>query len=244
MLTIKFKSEWILLNKIYISKFIYLDKRKEDICNMKENGSKLSTEKEKKKISKKKVIIAISMIALAFFGSFLLYFILQISLNTETPVVVVVSGSMKPTLNEGDLLFVRGVDPATIRNGTVEDKNGDIIVFDAHGVWDFPPSDPVVHRVVDKQYSGGHWEFRTKGDANPSIDESGSKVWVPDYKIYGIVAGGIPYIGWVKIILADTGLLIPLLVIISAVLIISIIWDLVREGKEKEKKENHIENIE
>lgn len=206
---------------------------------MKENGPKLSSEKEKKKVSKKKVIIAISMIALAFFGSFLLYFILQISLNTETPVVVVVSGSMKPTLNEGDLLFVKGVDPSAIRNGTAEDKNGDIIVFDAHGVWPFPPSDPVVHRVINKNYTQGHWEFLTKGDNNAMPD----CCWVPDYKVYGIVVGGIPYIGWIKIILADSGLLIPLLVIISAILIVSIIWDLVKEGKEKEKKENHIENL-
>lgn len=205
---------------------------------MKENDPKLDSKKEKKAISKKKVIIAVSMIFIAFFGSFLLYFILQVSLNTQTPVVVVVSGSMKPALNEGDLLFVRGVNPASIRNGTIEEKDGDIIVFDAHGVWSFPPADPIVHRVVNKHYAGSYWEFQTKGDANPSVDEG----WVPDYKIYGIVCGGIPYIGWVKIILADSGLLIPLLVIISAILIISIIWDVVKE--EKKKNEPKPENLE
>ncbi|MFX0031847.1 MAG: signal peptidase I [Candidatus Hodarchaeota archaeon] len=207
---------------------------------MKENSLKENSDKEKKPISKRKIIIAIGMIFIAFFGSFLIYFILQISLNTETPVVVVVSGSMRPTLNKGDLLFVRGIDAAYIRNGTVEDKNGDIIVFDAHGVWTVPPADPVVHRVVNKRYTGSYWEFRTKGDNNALIDEG----WVPEYNIYGIVCGGIPYIGWIKIVLADTGLLIPLLIIISAILIISIIRDIIKEGKEKEKKEIKSETLE
>lgn len=205
---------------------------------MKENDPNLDSKKEKKAISKKKVIIAISMIFIAFFGSFLLYFILQVSLNTQTPVVVVVSGSMEPTLKKGDLLFIRGVDPVSIRNGTIEDKNGDIIVFDSNGVWSFPQADPIVHRVVNKRYTGSYWEFQTKGDANPTVDEG----WVPEYNIYGIVCGGIPYIGWVKIVLADSGLLIPLLIIISGVLIVSIIWDVVKE--EKKKNEPKTENLE
>ncbi|MFX1494683.1 MAG: signal peptidase I [Promethearchaeota archaeon] len=192
-------------------------------------------------MSKRKVIIAVVLISVAFFGSFLTYFILQVALNTETPIVVVVSGSMKPTLNEGDLLFVKGVNPADIRNGTVEEKNGDIIVFDAHDVWFSPPAEPVVHRVVNKRYNvnKSYWEFQTKGDndaTNPHIDGYPFEIWVPDYKIYGIICGRIPYIGWVKIVLTDSGLLIPLLIIISIVLIISIIRDVLKEDDEKERK--------
>ena len=209
---------------------------------MKENSSETIPKKEKKPVSKKKVIIAVVMISVAFFGSFLIYFILQVALNTETPIVVVVSGSMKPTLNEGDLLFVKGVNPADIRNGSVEDKNGDIIVFDAHGIWLSPPVEPVVHRVVNKRYNvnRSRWEFQTKGDndaTNPHIDGYPIPYWVPDYKIYGVVCGRIPYIGWVKIVLTDSGLLIPLLIIISVVLIISIIRDILKEDDKKEKKE-------
>ncbi|MFX0041160.1 MAG: signal peptidase I [Promethearchaeota archaeon] len=196
--------------------------------------------KKKQANSKKKLITAIVLIALAFSGSFLIYFILQVSLNTDIPMVVVVSKSMEPTLLKGDLLFVQGRDVAQIRNGTIEGKEGDIIVFDAWNLdgWINPPRDPIVHRVVDKWYDGG-WFFRTKGDANPSVDD----VPVPETSVLGVVVGRIPYIGWVKILLTDSGLLIPLLVIVSALLIISIIWDIVKKddnGKDKKNGEKKL----
>ena len=90
---------------------------------------KNATEREKKPVSRKKIIIAIVMISIVFFGSFFVYFILQISFNTESPIVVVISPSMEPQIHKGDLLFVMGIDPEDIKNGTAEDKDGDIIVF-------------------------------------------------------------------------------------------------------------------
>lgn len=191
--------------------------------------------------SKRKVIIAAILIIVAFSGSFLFYYILQISLNTQTPMVVVVSGSMEPTLLKGDLLFLQGRDPSQIKTGTIIDKQGDIIVFDARGLpgWINPPNDPIVHRVVDKWYDGG-WFFRTKGDNNPIIDDAP----VPESRILGVVVGRIPYIGWVKILLTDSGLLIPLLVIVSALLIISIIWDILKKDADvKDKKDGDKELI-
>ncbi|MFX0058696.1 MAG: signal peptidase I [Candidatus Hodarchaeota archaeon] len=179
---------------------------------------------EKKPLPKKKVIIAVVMICFAFFGSFLVYFILQITLNSETPVVVVISNSMVPKINKGDLLFVRGVDPESIQNGTEENLEGDVIVFDAQGLWIGAPNEPIVHRVIDKWETGGTWYFQTKGDANHSPDPAP----VPEDRVHGIVIGMIPFIGWVKIVLADSGLLIPILIIISALLIISIIWDIMK----------------
>ena len=191
--------------------------------------------KGKKKLgSNKAIIITIILIIVAISSSFLLYFILQVSLNTSTPIVVVTSPSMSPTINEGDLLFVRGVDPETIRNGTAEDKDGDVIIFDAKGLWAGAPSIPVVHRVVNKRNNGGIWEFLTKGDANLFRDGYPAEAWVPEDRIYGIVIGGIPYIGWVKIILTDSGLLIPLIVIVALILVVSIVWDVYKEQQEKQ----------
>jgi len=191
---------------------------------------KNSKEKEKKPISHKKVIIAVVMICIAFFGSFLLYFGLQVALNTEAPIVIVVSGSMEPSIREGDLLFVKGVNPEDIKNGTAEDKNGDVIVFDARGLWAGAPEEPIVHRVIDKDLVGDTYYFRTKGDANSLPDQAP----IPESRIIGVVIGGIPYVGWVKIILTESGLLIPLLVIISAFLVISIIRDIFQDEDEDE----------
>ena len=198
---------------------------------------KTVTEKEKKPIPRKKIIIAIVLISITFFGSFLVYFILQISFNTESPIVVVISDSMEPQIHRGDLLFVMGIEPENIKNGTIADKDGDIIVFDALGLWPTAPIEPIVHRVVDKYQIGDTWYFRTKGDANPIPDQAP----VPETRIIGVVVGGIPYIGWVKIFLTESGLLIPLLVVISALLILSIVRDIYKSDdndridKKKEK---------
>ncbi len=195
---------------------------------------KNATEKEKKPVSRKKIIIAVVMISIAFFGSFLVYFILQVSFNTETPIVVVVSGSMEPQIHKGDLLFVMGREPENIKNGTIIDKDGDIIVFNAQGLWPSAPLEPIVHRVIDKYQVGDTWYFRTKGDAN-SIPDAAP---IPESRVIGVIVGGIPYIGWVKIFLTDSGLLIPLLVIISALLIISIVRDIYKGDDDDQDEKN------
>ncbi len=195
---------------------------------------KNAEEKVKKPIPQKKIIIAVVMIVIAFFGSFLVYFILQISFNTESPIVVVISGSMEPTIHKGDLLFVRGIDAEYIKNGTAEDLDGDVIVFNARGLWFNAPQEPIVHRVIGKYNISDTWYFLTKGDAN-ILPDGGS---VPESRVIGVVVGRIPYIGWVKIFLTESGLLIPLLVIISALLIISIVSDILKGDDEDENKKN------
>ena len=149
---------------------------------------------EREHSRKRKIIVSIILLAIAFSGAFLIYYALQVALDTRTPLVVVVSGSMEPNLHRGDLCFIKGKDPADIKNGTVEGKEGDIIVFDARGLWTYSPSDPIIHRVVNKWYDNG-WFFETKGDANSLPDDEP----VPETRILGVVVGRIPYIGWVKI---------------------------------------------
>jgi signal peptidase len=202
---------------------------------MKRKNIKAPVKHEKEATLKKRIIVTIIILGVAFSGAFLVYFIMQVALNTDTPMVVVVSGSMEPKLHRGDLLFLRGKDGENIKNGTIEGKEGDIIVFDAHGIWSNPPPDPVVHRVIDKWYVvGDGWYFTTKGDAN-SLPDLGE---VPESNILGVVVGRIPYIGWVKIVLTDSGLLIPLLVIVSILLVISLVWDMVKNEDDEEKVKN------
>ncbi|TFF94201.1 MAG: signal peptidase I [Promethearchaeota archaeon] len=200
---------------------------------MESTSKKKPSSSSKEPRSKKKAIISVIVIILAISSPFLIYWILQLSLNTGSPMVVVVSGSMEPTLSRGDLLFLYGKDPADIRNGTVEEQNGDIIVFDAHGYWSNPPAEPVVHRVINKKFEGGLWWFKTKGDHNNYEDP-----WIPETQIIGVVCGVIPYIGWVKIFFTESGLLIPIIIIILGILIISLISDFMKESKEKQHFKN------
>ncbi|MFW9822062.1 MAG: signal peptidase I [Candidatus Thorarchaeota archaeon] len=206
---------------------------------MKRRNIKAPIKKEKKASVKRKIIVTVILLGTAFSGAFLIYYILQVALNTNTPMVVVVSGSMEPNLHKGDLLFLKGTNPENIRNGTIDGKEGDIIVFDARGLpgWSYAPVEPVVHRVIDKKYDNG-WLFLTKGDANVHPDPA----WISEARIYGVVVSRIPYIGWVKIILTDSGLLVPLLVIVSILLVASIIWDLIKkdDDKEKDNRKNQI----
>jgi len=186
------------------------------------------------KENKKKILVSVFLIVFAFSGSYLIYFILQVSLDTPTPMVVVISRSMEPNINVGDLLFLHGVeDPSQI-------KVGDVIVYDARGLWSGAPSDPIVHRVIEKKFENQSWWFLTKGDNNHYPDPA----WVPQENVIGIVVGRIPYVGYVKIFLTDTGLLVPLLVILSILLIISIAWDFIKkdqeEGEEKKEKQKKL----
>ena len=100
-----------------------------------------------------------------------IYFIpkgLTQALNCDNPTLVVISRSMYPVLNRGDLILVKGVTPEEIKVGTV-------IVF-RHG------GGMAVHRVVRIQGQ----TITTKGDANPNED---------DPITYDDVVGRVPAIG-------------------------------------------------
>lgn len=195
--------------------------------------------KDNSKASKKKIIIAVILIFFAFFGSYIIYFTLQVTLGTNTPMVVVISGSMEPNIHKGDLLFLTDKEPENIKEGTIEDQQGDVIVYDARGLWPGAPDEPIVHRVVDQKQNESGYFFLTKGDANSYPD----RAWVPANRIIGVVCGGIPYIGWIKIFLTEYNLFIPLLVIFGSLLIISIIWDIYQETEEEQKEKNANEKV-
>lgn len=95
-------------------------------------------------------------------------------------VYTVLSGSMEPEYGVGDLLYVKAVDPNTV-------KVGDPITFILN-------EDLVVatHRVVEidteKQY------FRTKGDANETPDASP----VHFNNVIGVPQFAIPVLGYVS----------------------------------------------
>ncbi|MEM2906100.1 MAG: signal peptidase I [Candidatus Bathyarchaeia archaeon] len=144
------------------------------------------------------VVVAVLLAALASGG---FTFGLQRAMATSDPIVVVVSGSMVPTLQVGDLVIIQGVEPGEV-------KVGDIVVFQSPA----SPSEKIIHRVVkiEERYEppdgGKEFWFTTKGDANsgplpgvdhfPSRNLIGRAVRLP----WGF---SFPYLGYPAMLLED-----------------------------------------
>jgi signal peptidase len=120
---------------------------------------------------------------------------LAVALNTESPIVVVLSESMEPAFKRGDLLFL-ALTPRPI-------ETGDITVYKLKG-----RDIPIVHRVIkthDDKKTGKQF-ILTKGDNNP-VDDRGlynrGQEWLHRDHIMGRVVGHVPYVGMLTILMND-----------------------------------------
>lgn len=127
---------------------------------------------------------------------------------------VVLSSSMSPAIQAGDVVIVDGANPAAI-------EEGDVITFE-------PPADHqidapyVTHRVVEVVERNGDTYFRTKGDANEEPDQA----LVPASNLVGVVAFHIPLIGYViQFAGSESGILV-FIVVPSILLIVNEVWTL------------------
>lgn len=79
--------------------------------------------------------------ALVLSTAFMLWKGLSVATSSPSPIVVVLSGSMEPAFQRGDLLFLwnRGMDT----------QIGEVVVYNVKG-----KDIPIVHRVV-RRYGGG-----------------------------------------------------------------------------------------
>ncbi|MBS7638197.1 signal peptidase I [Candidatus Bathyarchaeota archaeon] len=140
------------------------------------------------------------------------YLLLAFTFGSLTPLFVVPSNSMSPTLSLGDLVLVRGADPASL-------GVGDIIVFDVPPPHDRYTLSPVIHRVVDMRVENDRLHFKTKGDGLQSVDP-----WsLPAERVRGIYAFKIPYLGAPLLFLRT-----PIGLAISAILLL--LWILYPAG--------------
>lgn len=130
------------------------------------------------------LLVQCLQIALVVSSALTLWKGLGLVLNTASPIVVVLSGSMEPAIRRGDLLFLARRTKLAI---------GDITVYSL-------PSSPVpiVHRIVSLH---GDNRFLTKGDNNP-VDDVGlyrGPKFLEEKDIVGKVHGYVPYVGYVTI---------------------------------------------
>jgi len=123
----------------------------------------------------REVLSAILIIGILYFGIQGSMFII---FRTDSPMLAVVSNSMTPKFERGDLIFIKGVDSIS------DIKIHDIIVYqDSSGR-------EIVHRVVNIQDN----IITTKGDANPSGDPP-----FPFDRVRGKVLFWIPRIGYISL---------------------------------------------
>ncbi|PNS91969.1 hypothetical protein POPTR_018G005800v4 [Populus trichocarpa] len=115
--------------------------------------------------------------------------------GSESPVVVVLSGSMEPAFKRGDILFLH-MSEAPFRAG-------EIVVYNVEG-----EPIPIVHRVVEvhEQENTGKVDILTKGDANDADDRglyAYGQYWLKPQQIMGRAVGFMPYAGWVTIVMTE-----------------------------------------
>lgn len=137
---------------------------------------------------------------------------LMVTTGSESPIVVVLSGSMEPAFHRGDLLFLTNCDEEPVRVG-------EIVVFKIEG-----RDIPIVHRVIKlhekyNKYIGkqkhnclkacsfvfrnnGTTKFLTKGDNN-AVDDRGlyadGQVWLDKNDVVGRARGVLPFVGMITI---------------------------------------------
>ncbi|KKA28394.1 hypothetical protein TD95_000180 [Thielaviopsis punctulata] len=127
--------------------------------------------------------------------AFMMWKGLSVVADSASPIVVVLSGSMEPAFQRGDLLFLWN------RNWMSETDVGDVVVYNVAD-----KQIPIVHRVVRKFGEGPDAKILTKGDNNNGDDTdlyARGQDFLMRKDIIGSVFGYIPFVGYVTILLSE-----------------------------------------
>ncbi|MCJ1307434.1 Signal peptidase complex catalytic subunit [Agyrium rufum] len=167
--------------------------------------------------------------ALVISTAFMVWKGLSVATNSPSPIVVVLSGSMEPAFQRGDILFLWNRDWSLLQSvtgllggvgsvaGMSEDGTGEawdlerrmsgsvgeIVVYNVRG-----KDIPIVHRVV-RSFGGGAipHQILTKGDNNLADDTElyarGQDYLDRDVDVIGSVIAYIPFVGYVTILLSE-----------------------------------------
>ena len=134
--------------------------------------------------------------------------------------LIVLTDSMEPTIDGGDLIFCSVVDPRDVEVGDI------ISFFDPAG----NKTSVVTHRVIEILEEDGKISFRTKGDNNDTED----KIPVPAENLVGAYKSRIPLVGHIAMFMQSTGGLI-VCVVLPIILLVG--YDVIRRRLyEKNKK--------
>ncbi|XP_011503801.1 PREDICTED: signal peptidase complex catalytic subunit SEC11A [Ceratosolen solmsi marchali] len=146
-----------------------------------------------KRMNKRQLLYQILSFGMIVSSALMIWKGLMVVTGSESPIVVVLSGSMEPAFHRGDLLFLTNNLEEPVRVG-------EIVVFKVEG-----RQIPIVHRVMKLHEKGGKngtVKFLTKGDNN-SVDDRGlyvpGQLWLSHKDVVGRAQGFLPYVGMVTI---------------------------------------------
>lgn len=135
--------------------------------------------------------------------------------------LTVLSGSMRPVYEPGDLIVVKPAEPHEI-------GIGDVITYQLRS----GEPELVTHRVIERSSStSGETIFITKGDANPSADEDP----VRGVQVHGTVWYRIPLLGWINNWFSGQArqIVIP---VVAGLLLLYAFWSVISGVREHRKK--------
>ena len=114
--------------------------------------------------------------------------------NSHSPIVVVLTGSMEPAFQRGDVLF--------LWNRESRNNVGDVVVYETS-----QREIPIVHRVLREHHNEKKQFLLTKGDNNPVDDLSlyGRKQQYlnKETDLVGTVKAYVPKVGYITILLTE-----------------------------------------
>lgn len=134
--------------------------------------------------------------------------------------MAVATGSMRPTLEVGDLIIVQGglngsEIHAAPRNAP---QPGDIIIFPGERLG--RSGELIVHRAVEGRIGAdGFWYFKTQGDANSRPDPGEVK----ETEVVGKLVGRVPLLGWPNLFLQTFHGKLLILILLGFLIIIEFV---------------------
>lgn len=140
--------------------------------------------------------------------------------------VIVLSGSMSPTFEAGDMIFLQKVDPNTLRENDVICYRGE----DGESV--------VTHRIMEIQQNNGQIMYITQGDANNSEDSTPVYPENVQGKYIGV---SIPGLGNLAVFMQSTA---GMIVFIVGPLLLFVLWDVLRRALSSRKKAGEAQKME
>ncbi|MHC1611418.1 MAG: signal peptidase I [Candidatus Methanospirareceae archaeon] len=151
---------------------------------------------------------------------------------TNPPLAVIVSDSMKPTLERGDVAFIHKVDPGTI-------KVGDVVAVwvptKYRNEYKYPPR--IIHRVTEIKEIRGVTYIETKGDNSDKEDIFRT----PLRNVIGVYSGfKIPYIGLIFLFARSTIGMIYFAIVAITLFLLKYVPYRVNREKEREERINEL----